>query len=554
MLTPTQEQQQAIDLFAGRGSLRIDAYAGAGKTSTLLLLAQSTARRGYYLAFNRAAKDAAVLKFPPKVQCKTTHGLAFNPIKSRYGYSDDKMRGTANANLIAEALSLPEDTPVSGTVFLSKRSYAAALRNAMARFLYSENDAPGAKHFWRVGKLASIDRAEFLKFTSEASRDLLRLWEEMQYEDSRIPLGYDGYLKLWALGRPRISADYILLDEAQDSNPVVLKVLREQSCQMVYVGDPYQQIYEWRGAVNAMEQVETDRRTALTQSFRFGDVIASGATKVISKLGATKSLRGTSSLLSHIGPVHPIAILCRSNAGVIASLITHQNEGARTYVVGGTIDQQRLLENVKRLKRNIPSELPEFFGFVNWDEVVDHVEQGHDESLRLLVNLVKKYGEDRLLVALRSCVSEERNAQIIVSTAHKAKGCEWDVVHVDGDFDAAFMQLERPDDPQMKKWDLEAEGRLFYVAMTRAKSAVELPPGAMSYFGIQNSHTERFGKPYIAERPAIAMRAAAQTNRTFPSPSARPAPVMPPSRPAPSQPRQPQPPGFLERILRSIFK
>jgi hypothetical protein len=27
---------------------------------------------------------------------------------------------------------------------------------------------------------------------------------------------------------------------------------------MIYVGDKYQQIYEWRGAVNAMEKIETD--------------------------------------------------------------------------------------------------------------------------------------------------------------------------------------------------------------------------------------------------------------------------------------------------------
>jgi hypothetical protein len=128
-----------------------------------------------------------------------------------------------------------------------------------------------------------------------------------------------------------------------------------------------------------------------------------------------------------------------------------------------------------------------------------------------------------------------------------------DVVHVDSDFDAAFMQLERPDDPQMKKWDWEAEGRLFYVAMTRAKSAVELPPGAMSYFGVQNSHTERFGKPYVAERPAMAMRAAARTPRTFSS-STRPAPVVPTSPPAPSQPEPSQSPGPLARFLRSIFK
>nr|WP_249816408.1 UvrD-helicase domain-containing protein [Bradyrhizobium sp. 180] len=56
-------------------------------------------------------------------------------------------------------------------------------------------------------------------------------------------------MKLWALSNPAIAADFILLDEAQDTNPVVLDVLRKQPAQMVYVGDKYQQIYEWRGAV-----------------------------------------------------------------------------------------------------------------------------------------------------------------------------------------------------------------------------------------------------------------------------------------------------------------
>ena len=46
--------------------------------------------------------------------------------------------------------------------------------------------------------------------------------------------GHDGYLKLWALSEPRIAADFILLDEAQDANRVMLDVLRKQPAQMVY--------------------------------------------------------------------------------------------------------------------------------------------------------------------------------------------------------------------------------------------------------------------------------------------------------------------------------
>ena len=49
---PTKEQIAAIDSFNSGGRVIISAYAGAGKTSTLQLIAESTTRRGLYLAFN----------------------------------------------------------------------------------------------------------------------------------------------------------------------------------------------------------------------------------------------------------------------------------------------------------------------------------------------------------------------------------------------------------------------------------------------------------------------------------------------------------------------
>jgi hypothetical protein len=64
---------------------------------------------------------------------------------------------------------------------------------------------------------------------------------------------------------------------------------------------------------------------------------------------------------------------------------------------------------------------------------------------------------------------------------------------------------------------------LFYVAMTRAKSAVELPPGAMLFFGITNSRSEHFGTPYVPESRPASFRASvpagvlSQTPRTTPA-------------------------------------
>ncbi len=50
---PVAEQRLAVELLLAGGNLRIDAYAGAGKTTTLKMLAESTLSPALYLAFNR---------------------------------------------------------------------------------------------------------------------------------------------------------------------------------------------------------------------------------------------------------------------------------------------------------------------------------------------------------------------------------------------------------------------------------------------------------------------------------------------------------------------
>jgi hypothetical protein len=83
-LKPTEEQQQAIECFRKGGSLKINAYAGTGKTSTLELLSHSTPKSGQYIAFNRDIVRDAKEKFPSSVNCSTTHGLAFKAAPSAY--------------------------------------------------------------------------------------------------------------------------------------------------------------------------------------------------------------------------------------------------------------------------------------------------------------------------------------------------------------------------------------------------------------------------------------------------------------------------------------
>ncbi|MBN3780418.1 hypothetical protein G3O06_23140 [Burkholderia sp. Ac-20345] len=68
----TAEQLAILDATALGTDLKVKAYAGAGKTSTLQLVADRlVGRRGVYLAFNRDIADHARRRFPSHVQSNT---------------------------------------------------------------------------------------------------------------------------------------------------------------------------------------------------------------------------------------------------------------------------------------------------------------------------------------------------------------------------------------------------------------------------------------------------------------------------------------------------
>ena len=477
-LTPTAEQLHAVEQFKAGGSLKINAYAGTGKTSTLEFLAQSTRRRGQYIAFNKSIVVEAREKFPPTVNCSTTHSMAFKAIPSSYKH-DQKMTGRMGAHQLAEALKLKRWQVDKYHVF-QPRSLGFLIQETLRHFMQSAEREPLAEHVPQLGSLAAAPPETMAAVADFAVRGAKHVWKRMTDPNDIIPLGHDGYLKLWALGNPRIPVEFILLDEAQDTNPVVLDVLRRQPAQMIYVGDRYQQIYQWRGAINAMETLETDKSSYLTMSFRFGKPIAEAASQVLALLDEKHVITGNPAIDSRIERVkEPDAILGRTNVSTITALIDSLNEGKSPFLVGGTGELIAMLKGVADLKRGMQSTVPEFFGFNKWTEVIDFSESDEGHDLTTLVNLVGSHGEIALKWALESVVSEEC-CDIIISTAHKAKGREWQRVRLMDDF-LRMEQLAaqyppgrdpRPPDP--------AEARLFYVALTRAIERVEVPAPILS--------------------------------------------------------------------------
>lgn len=485
--TPTNEQRDALRLFETGESLAIEAGAGTGKTSTLKLIAGSTPRRGQYLAFNKAIVQDAAASFPESVACNTAHSLAFRACGVRY---KRRLNGKRMRNEdIARILGIDPfvATTSAGSKRLAPGYLAGLVMRSISIFATTADPAPESRH---VPYVEGIDLPDSEGGRGWSNNLLLRrtllpyieaAWDDLQRDDAdgrgQLRFGHDIYLKLWQLSGPRIAADYILFDEAQDANPVMLDIVRQQThAQLVFVGDSQQAIYGFTGAVNALQNVPADNRTFLTQSFRFGDAIAETANRVLAVLDAQLRLRGLSSLPSAVAPVAaPDVILTRTNAKAVEIVLGALRDGKRPALVGGAEEVVRFAEAAQALQDGRPTSHPELACFGSWGEVqayVDNDEMGSD--LRLLVRLCDDFGPEKIIQGLGRTVRED-SADVVVSTAHKSKGREWDTVRLADDF------------PDLQEDPAPEELRLVYVAATRARRTLDaqrvpflLAPAAVS--------------------------------------------------------------------------
>lgn len=281
---PTPEQTAAVDLACKGGHLAIEALAGTGKTSTLKLIAEALDGRGTYLAFNKAIVTEAQAKFPGTVACSTAHSLAFRAVGKNYAH---RLKAPRMRSLeIARVLGIDDlmVTTSEGSRRLAAGWLAGLVMRGVGIYCQTADPEPTRGHIPRPRpkrlKGEEVDAGGPLDevwddVKAYLETPLRRAWADLSKTEGRLQFTHNCYLKLWQLQGPRIGSDFILFDEAQDANPVMLSIVEAQRghAQLIFVGDRHQQIYGWNGAVNAMEKAPVDGRTYLTHCQPAGTMV-----------------------------------------------------------------------------------------------------------------------------------------------------------------------------------------------------------------------------------------------------------------------------------------
>ena len=531
------EEQKAI--LATNTDIAVNAVAGSGKTSTMIEYAASRppGSRILYLAFNKSVKMEASRKFTERglnnVRVETAHSLAYRYIMrdSKYSLSSQGYK----THQIAEILSLSGD---------GARHSEFILANHISKFITYFCNSDKAK-VQDLNYLDTVKEANAKKFVhafyrviEEGTRHFLA-----KMDKAEIEITHDFYLKKFQLSAPVLPYDYILFDEGQDASAAMLDVFLKQPAIKVIVGDTHQQIYGWRYAINSLSKTPFATLN-LSTSFRFPADIAALAMGVLSmkdKLGTNKPIPITGK--GKTTKTVTKATIGRTNLGLLLNAINYitDNRKVKHIYFEGNIhsytyaDEGASLYDVLSLYNGSRDRIRDkLIGSMNtMNELEEYIESTEDAQLGMMMEIVNEYGNEipRILKNLKDLHTgdEDRSkAEMIFSTVHRAKGMEYDTVHLVNDFISeqkldrvikeAEAEKQTPD-----KAKLNEEINLLYVAVTRTRHKLYVPdslvpadlPASAHIIKLRKENNDNtFGqtskvisepkKKYIAKTPAVS--------------------------------------------------
>lgn len=458
------------------------AFAGTGKSTTGIGYAMHHQDKSILvLCFNRANAIEAAEKYPSvgnHATVATTHAVARRSLTPQM---------SARVATRWGSVTLRGELPLVGA--RADMRTAAITANILRDFFMSAEEKIDP---YLHGKTARKENRASEAAIEQCCEYAWRLWLAMNTEQvlpfmkgvngvNPISIPHDAYLKRFVMMGRNLGYDSVIFDEAQDANPIMLKLLADQyktGSHVLMLGDRHQAIYEFRGAVNAMEELPDGAKVLpLTQSWRFGPKTAQLANLLLGELKGEKlQIQGLGQDGWYDKTKHKLTYLSRTNADLIGRAVSVEGEGV--YWVGG-IDGYRvsILNDAWALRKGRLSDINDPYIRKNFNSWTDFEEAAEvDAEVKIIVGLVEQYAEaiPGLVEKLHTnAATSQEDAEMTLSTGHKSKGLEWDYVKICDDFKSAPLEtaekwLAGDDDVSFPTQEIN----LLYVLSTRSKKGL----------------------------------------------------------------------------------
>ena len=404
--------------------IAIKAVAGSGKTTTLLDLANKNKKnRILYLAFNKSLiEDIIVKKRIKKIRNilpKTFDSLMRDIYIAKSGITEFEIV-YLKPNTISTYFSVFNDKP---WCYLStKKSIIKSIGNFCNQVEYDN-----ISDYIQNNKFFNNKNLKWKQIYKS-------IWNEMKNNEI---ITFDSIRKLvqinnWADGYIDSKFNKIFIDEAQDFDNVMLSILlNNTNIPKIFVGDPLQAIYQWRGSINTFEKLpDNSLIVEFYSTYRIGEPACSEIRNYFDDCWMISNNKNETIIQYEIIPEEKYTYLFRSWKGLLLTAKITRNIYINNYeknIIDIRKQHEYLSRNPDRVfnQSEYEDDLPMFLAKLSYDEL------------------------SNLISSIENNLVDEEDADCIMTTIHSYKGLENNIIRIYDDI------------------KVESEENIYYVALTR---------------------------------------------------------------------------------------
>ena len=401
--------------------LAIKSVAGSGKTTTLLELSKiHKDKKILYIAFNKSL----ILEIKDKIKN--------NGIKNLFPVTFDALVRDIYINktdITPDIVDLKPQTLPYIIEWFVKKPYR--IKN-----YYISN----FRKFCNQTKFDKV--SEFCKKTLGGEKKLLEtMWKKVL---SNELITFDSIRKMVEINH--MCKDYIdnkydmiFIDESQDFDNTMLKIILEDTTiPKVFVGDPKQAIYEWKGSINAFDKLPSNTLTLeFYSTFRVGSPACDEIRNKFENCWMISKSTNNTILENNIIPIEKYVYLFRNWKNLLRSAEHNKNIWIHNY--------ESQIEYIKKLHARLQ--------ISNLDE--DELDEFSDDLPKFLLKMPIEELE-KLINNIQKNIVNKDESEVDMYTIHSYKGLEDDIIRIYNDI------------------DIKKESNLYYVALTRGKKKIIL--------------------------------------------------------------------------------